>query len=881
MFAYDAFIVHASADRSFVEGYLIPELGIPRARVFVLDSLELGRYVVDEIARGVTTSRVTVVVLSSASSADRWVDYSKQLAAYATLASEDGTRGVLLPLLLHDVEPPGQLDPLVKLDFRDPALDVWAAQTKRLHEYLERPIIVAPEPPCPYPGPAAFTAAQATWFSGRDTEINELIGRLQRQEREIFVVGASGAGKSSLIAAGLVPRLVHGVAGLPRFVVRTVSPGGDPLAYLGAALEGDAATPRVAVDHLLARHAPATALLLVIDPLDELFRDSGSDELAGFLGALRTLRADRRCVLVHGLRADLQGELRASSLWNDVGGRISRLTVGTLNPGLMRTVIEEPSRRAQLYLADELVDRLVHDAGQEPGALAALQVSLGQLWNRRRRRLLSLDSYTRPGEETSNGLARTMADRADTMLRGMTEAQEAIARRIALRLVVFGDGRADTRRQQARSSLSSTSESAQELEVVLQQLVAHRLVTVGWDDERSEARVDLAHEALILAWPTYAAWIAAWKVHERQRRELEGSAQTWYAAGRDAAGRLDARGFADAKEWQAKAADVLGQSAELICFLDSGRRRQRTPRSWARWMMVATTLCVLPITWAIVKPRPIPAPHAGTRGMVRFAATTLRLGVFKSSQRPAECAAPDREIDDCAELVHPEQVAEVHIAAFELDAHEVTNSEYAAWLNAHRELWTVSPRGIVKTRSEELPLVLASEPCMGGLVVTPDGGVAAGPDKGRWPVVCVTWSGANEYCLAQPNKRLPLESEWELAAKGGEGRPFPWGTDLPRKDGVAFDLGNGTVGHPRDVESSAQDVTPEGVHDIGGNVAEWVDDSRRIDGVKMMRGGSWGSKSPCRVLGSGCRRGVVKVMAAYSWGRDDGFRCASSVVERR
>jgi len=882
VFAYDAFIVHASGDRSFVEGYLIPELGIPRARILVLDSLELGRYVIDEIARGVTTSRVTVVVLSSASSADRWVHYSKQLAAYASIASQDGPRGVLLPLLLNNVEPPGPLDPLVKLDFRDPALEAWAAQTKRLHEYLERPVVVDAEPQCPYPGPAAFTAAQAAWFSGRDTELDDLIGRLQRHEREIFVVGVSGAGKSSLIAAGLVPRLVDGVVGLPRFVARTIDPGGDPLAQLGAALEGDAATPSAAVDRLLARHAPATALVLVVDPLDELFRDAGADAQAGFLAALRTLRADRRCVLVHGLRADFEGELRASALWNDIGGRISRLVVGTLSADRLRAAIEEPARKVQLYLDDGLVERLVHDAGQEPGALAVLQDSLVQLWARRRRRLLSLAAYTRRGEETSNGLARVMADRADTMLRGMTEADEASARRILLRLVVFGDGRGDTRRQQARTSLGSMSESTQQLEVVLQRLVAHRLVTVGWDDEHREARVDLAHEALILGWPTYVAWIATWKVHERQRRDIEAAAQTWHLAGGDDAGRLDARGFADAKAWQAHAAVVLGQSATLIGFLASGRSHERTPQRRGRWLPLTATLCVLLVAWAVATwTRPIPPRPAATRGMVRFEATTVRLGDFASSQRPGECASLKPETEDCAALAHPEQVVEARVAAFELDAHEVTNSEYAAWLNAHRELWTVSPKGVVKTQREALPLVLASENCKGGLVVARDGGIAAGPDKGRWPVVCVTWSGANEYCLAQPHKRLPLETEWELAAKGAERRPFPWGTDLPRKDGVAFDLRDSTMGHPRDVESSPQDVTPNGVHDLGGNVAEWVDDTRRITDVKMMRGGSWGSVGPCHVLGSGCRRGAVKVTQDYSWGPDDGFRCASSVIQGR
>lgn len=146
-------------------------------------------------------------------------------------------------------------------------------------------------------------------------------------------------------------------------------------------------------------------------------------------------------------------------------------------------------------------------------------------------------------------------------------------------------------------------------------------------------------------------------------------------------------------------------------------------------------------------------------------------------------------------------------------------------------------------------------------------------------MVCVTWNGANQYCINQSNKRLPHELEWELAAKGAEGRPFPWGTDRPREDGVAFNLGSGVNGHPRDVETSAQDVTPEGVHDLGGNVAEWVEYSQHVAGITMMRGGSWSSQDPCDVLGSHCR--YVKAVEKYSWGPNDGFRCARSVLEDR
>jgi formylglycine-generating enzyme required for sulfatase activity len=264
---------------------------------------------------------------------------------------------------------------------------------------------------------------------------------------------------------------------------------------------------------------------------------------------------------------------------------------------------------------------------------------------------------------------------------------------------------------------------------------------------------------------------------------------------------------------------------------------------------------------ALLGPAPI-------RGMVRFAAAEVHPGEFDAARRPQVCSALEAT-EDCAELARPERAAAVYVAAFDLDVQEVTNGDFAAWLNANGQLWSAGKYGIIQTRGKPaVPLVLASEDCFGALTVTPEGRMVASPDKARWPVVCVTWHGADAYCRAQ-HKRLPLAVEWELAAKGAHGRPFPWGGEVPSQDQVAFDLRDGAAPHPRDVSSSPQDVSPEGIHDLGGNVAEWVEDGRGGIDTKTIRGGSWGSRDPCHLLGSGCKR-----IGAGEYSSDVGFRCA-------
>src|SRR5436190_3702920 len=160
--------------------------------------------------------------------------------------------------------------------------------------------------------------------------------------------------------------------------------------------------------------------------------------------------------------------------------------------------------------------------------------------------------------------------------------------------------------------------------------------------------------------------------------------------------------------------------------------------------------------------------------MVRFAAADVRMGVFVPGSRPQECSALTAS-EDCAELGHPEQVRDTHVASFDLDRMEVTNGEFAAWLNANTDLWRPpDEHGIVTTRREPVIPLIRTKKCGDGLTLTPEGHVQVTAEAARWPVLCVTWHGADEYCRAQ-GKRLPLETEWELAAKGAEARPFPWG----------------------------------------------------------------------------------------------------------
>ena len=602
-YAFDLFVVSAAADREFVHGYLLPALNLPVERVLLLDGLAAGAPGVAEIDRGVTTSRFTVAVLSPAYLADRWAVFGEQLAAALDVDSpreiaRDADSPRVIPLKLAACDLPLHIKASEMLDFTDRA--GWDDEAALLRAWLHTPPPVPEDIPCPYPGMRPFTASDADRFFGRDDELRELVGRLARGEREIYVIGPSGSGKSSLVQAGLLHALDAGSSALGRAFAQTMMrPGDRPADRLARALAWDPAVataaptgPGAAIEALVARHPPAERVLVFVDQLEELFTAAGAAERDRFVAMLRALRAEPRCYLLLALRADFYGALMDSALWPDLAGRISRVEVAALRGAALATAITEPARRAGVYLEARLCDRLVADAADEPGALPLVQETLRLLWERRRQRLIGVAEYEAlgagaPGEAPRRGLDVAIARHADAAMHELGASRQDIARRVLLRLVNFGEGRADTRRQQPVSALTSAADDPTELAAVLQHLVAQRLVTVD-DAAGHDAVADLAHEALITAWPALAAWVAGRRVDEQRRRQLETRVAGWIAHGRGDAGLLDRVELSEAAQWlRSDAAREVGSGAELSALVAASRaaiaevdrqRRARTRR---------------------------------------------------------------------------------------------------------------------------------------------------------------------------------------------------------------------------------------------------------------------------------------------------------------
>lgn len=346
-----------------------------------------------------------------------------------------------------------------------------------------------------------------------------------------------------------------------------------------------------------------------------------------------------------------------------------------------------------------------------------------------------------------------------------------------------------------------------------------------------------------------------------------------------------ARSVRNAFDWGVAAIRKTHSSSDIPQLFEAPKGRAASTvlvrQAWIHWPRTHLALLAAGVLLALVgrlwassrSPTSSPPPSGPPPDMVRIAGSALpdERGPLDGSLLPAACRSAGAT-EECAAPPVPLSLTRVEI--FDLDRTEVTNRQFAAWLQTQADTWQLEKNGEILTRHvPPVALALISPKCGEGLAVNASGQLHAGADKGEWPVTCVTWHGANEYCRAQ-GKRLPLAIEWDLAARGPEGRRlFPWGAELPRQDGVAFELDYGATRHPRPVGTSSQDVTPQGVRDLGGNVAEWIEDGRGDTSQKTLRGGTWGSVGPCRLLGTRCRR-----IPTESYQADLGFRCARSAL---
>ena len=198
---------------------------------------------------------------------------------------------------------------------------------------------------------------------------------------------------------------------------------------------------------------------------------------SGSSRALEAIHGVDGVSIVLAIRADFYGELMESRLWPLVEG--GKVDVPPLTGDALAEAIAGPAKSSHVTLEPDLLERLVADAGNEPGALPLLQEALVRLWGTMRLHRISLAAYESIGGDGRGGLSAAVADTADAALATLSPDEAPIAKRVLLRLVQFGQGRPDTRRQLRFEDLRSEGDDDAPLERVLDVLADSRLVTLS------------------------------------------------------------------------------------------------------------------------------------------------------------------------------------------------------------------------------------------------------------------------------------------------------------------------------------------------------------------------------------------------------------------
>jgi DNA-binding SARP family transcriptional activator/ABC-type glycerol-3-phosphate transport system substrate-binding protein len=392
----------------------------------------------------------------------------------------------------------------------------------------------------PYKGLRAFSEADAEDFFGRETLVDELVARIDGGGGFLALVGPSGSGKSSVALAGLVPALRETRDGRTRLVAR-MSPGTHPFAQLGAALaraahDAKRPAPTLADDELGLLRAVLTTvpderteLLLVIDQFEELLTGVVARTTVGsFLRNLAEAVEDPhgQLVVVVTLRSDfLDPAMRQPDLAELLTG--GAVHVPPLTPVELQAAVVRPARAVGLAVEPELVAELVAEAAQQPGALPLLQFVLTELTEQADSGILTVAALRRSG-----GIHGTLARRAEDLYAALPEASQDAVRLLLLRLVALKEGGEPTRRVAVIDDLRLPGVSEAIRHEVLDALGSARLLTFGRDALSGRPTVEVAHEAVLAAWPRCAGWISAATADIRGALDLERAAADWMAADR-------------------------------------------------------------------------------------------------------------------------------------------------------------------------------------------------------------------------------------------------------------------------------------------------------------------------------------------------------------
>ncbi|MEV4617319.1 SUMF1/EgtB/PvdO family nonheme iron enzyme [Asanoa sp. NPDC049573] len=696
---------------------------------------------------------------------------------------------------------------------------------------------------------APFEETDAERFFGRRVEVDAVMQKIASRS---FVVlhSRSGAGKTSLIRAGLIPNLVR-----QQYRAVYLTAWRDPIAQLAEVLAanrngGRAALRRRVSDELVRLSSAGTHVVIFIDQFEQFFLSTNITEqqradltalledcVSGRLANVRFVVSVREDFLAD--LHDLQQTLRTTFA--------NYYRLGNLSSVQAREAIEGPLGLAGIKAPSALVEQILDELQQGAGQIfpPQLQIVCDRLFSQERD--AGWVATQVPGDlEALGGVRGILANYVSDVLRSMTAVERSGAQTVLKALV----SSRKTRSKVGLEILAARTEGAVDLRHVLEALEDHRLIRR--DDEAGALHFELTHEYMI---DEISSWITEDEYNTRRAQELvEREFFNWmedptvhmtverfaFINGERSALQLTLRQRefllttslnvqSDIGYWLDQvdlgAAEIQDRLATDLASPSAGQRRNAAVLllvHGARSSNDRLLSEVLAVLAAVGNPRTLEllseVPISGgireevarvVRERYRSGMASVEAGPFVMGSTPAEIDWVSGHFDIPRGWIEKEMPqSRINLETYLIDRHLTTNGEFVEFDPSHR--------------------------------------FPAGQDD--HPVVNVTWRQAGDYA-AWVGKRLPTEAEWEKAARGVDGRRYPWGDQFDVQLANSKESGIGTT---TPVGSFPEGASPYGCLDMAGNVFEWtstlaapypyeVDDREDPDraGVRILRGGAF------------------------------------------
>ena len=433
----------------------------------------------------------------------------------------------------------------------------------------------------PYKGLTAFHETDAADFFGRSAATEELCRALATSNL-LAIVGPSGIGKSSVARAGLVPAIRSGrLPGSETWLVTDMLPGSHPFLELQRALarvsvaltvgltEALAAQDSHALEHVADVLPDQGDLVVLVDQFEELFTMTGAAERQAFLDLIETSIEERWVRFVLTLRADF---FDRPLLYAGFGKLLKTSTVMLTSPtpGELAEAINKPAQGVGVEVAPELVERMVGEVRDQPGALPLFQHTLAELFASRRSDLIGIADF-----EERGGVRGSLAKRAESIHSRLPDADTTKVKQLFLRLVAIVDENPPTRRRVRVTELADL-----EVEEAIEAFVRSRLLVLDSEPETRIPTIEVSHEALLTYWPRLAGWIDSAREDLTMVRRLEESRREWEGSGRDDAYLLTRGRLAQHQAWTATT--TLALSEPERDYLTASRRHDERLKNRSR-----------------------------------------------------------------------------------------------------------------------------------------------------------------------------------------------------------------------------------------------------------------------------------------------------------